>query len=202
MNEYLIDTIEYKGYDIKLYQDTNAENPRNWDNLGTMVCFHKRYNLGDKTDLKSDMFEGWNEVKDYLIKEKGAVVIAPLFLYDHSILRVKIGDFYGLLPQGHARFDSGQIGFIYASGDDIRKEYNVKRISKQLKEKAMKVLKSEVDVYDKWGSGQVYGFQTEKDGEYIDSCWGFYDTDEAIQEAKGNIDYETEQKRQNKLAVV
>lgn len=24
------------------------DNPRSWDNIGTMVCFHSRYNLGDK----------------------------------------------------------------------------------------------------------------------------------------------------------
>lgn len=27
--------------------DTYPESPRNWDNLGTMVCWHRRYTLGD-----------------------------------------------------------------------------------------------------------------------------------------------------------
>ena len=25
-----------------------SDDPRSWDNIGTMVCFHSRYNLGDK----------------------------------------------------------------------------------------------------------------------------------------------------------
>lgn len=38
---------DYKGYTIKIYHDEDAESPRDWDNLGEMVCFHRRYNLGD-----------------------------------------------------------------------------------------------------------------------------------------------------------
>ena len=29
-------------------RDDYPEDPRNWDNIGTMVCFHSRYDLGDK----------------------------------------------------------------------------------------------------------------------------------------------------------
>jgi len=49
---------------LKIEQDEDAEDPREFDNLGIMVCFHKRYNLGDKTDLSSDQFNGWDELED------------------------------------------------------------------------------------------------------------------------------------------
>ena len=29
-------------------RENYPDNPRNWDNIGTMVCFHSRYDLGDK----------------------------------------------------------------------------------------------------------------------------------------------------------
>jgi len=29
-------------------RDDYPDNPRNWDNIGTMVCFHSKYDLGDK----------------------------------------------------------------------------------------------------------------------------------------------------------
>ncbi len=46
-------------YELKVEVEDNAQNPRTeWDNLGTMVCFHRSYSLGDKTDLKSDDFDG------------------------------------------------------------------------------------------------------------------------------------------------
>ncbi|HOO12216.1 MAG TPA: hypothetical protein PK684_04600 [Bacillota bacterium] len=38
--------------------DEDAESPREWGNLGKMICFHGRYDLGDKHDYKSpeDLF--------------------------------------------------------------------------------------------------------------------------------------------------
>lgn len=35
-------------YRLKVVYDENPESPREWSNLGTMVCFHKRYDLGDE----------------------------------------------------------------------------------------------------------------------------------------------------------
>ena len=33
---------------ITVYVDENPVGPREWDNLGEMVCWHSNYNLGDK----------------------------------------------------------------------------------------------------------------------------------------------------------
>ena len=35
-------------YKIEVIQDSEPESPREWDNLGNMICFHRNYNLGDK----------------------------------------------------------------------------------------------------------------------------------------------------------
>jgi hypothetical protein len=199
-----IETINYKGYDINIYPDDMAESPREWDNLGHIVCFHRRYDLGDKHDLTTDMFEGREEMERYLIKKKKAIIIAPLFLYDHSVLRIKIGSFYGLLPQGHAEFDSGQIGFIYATEEDIRKEYGVKKITKKLKERVRELLENEVKIYDNYIRGYVFAFIVEKDGEVIDSCGGYFGDIEKsglLDEAHNNIERhikETLKKHSNK----
>jgi hypothetical protein len=42
------ETVEYKGYTIELYNDEDPENPREGNNLGTMVCWHRDYILGDE----------------------------------------------------------------------------------------------------------------------------------------------------------
>lgn len=50
---------------LKIYQDMNEdeeESPRNWDNVGKMICFHREYKLGDKTDLTSNIFDSWKEL--------------------------------------------------------------------------------------------------------------------------------------------
>lgn len=169
-----IETIEYKGYEIKVYPDEMPESPREWDNLFTMTCFHGRYELGDKHDLTSDMFSGWQEIKTYLIERESAYITYPLYLYDHSGLRIKVGSFHGLLPQGHAEFDSGKVGYIWTTRERLVKRYGVKRISKKTRERALRVMQNEVETYDQFLSGQVYGFVIEKDGEDMDSCWGFF----------------------------
>lgn len=185
-----IETIEYRGQLIKIYQDEDARDPRDWDNLGTMICFHNQYELGDEHELRTEDFDNWDGVKQYLMKEKNAFIILSLFLYDHSGLRMKIGSFSGLLAQGHAEFDSGQVGFIYVTPEDVRKCYMVKRITEKIRNQVRNNLISEVNTYDDYLSGNVYGFMSEtSDGEDIDSCWGFFgDTDYMISGAKSGID--------------
>ena len=39
---------QIKDITIKIERDGDAESPREWDNVGTMVCWHSRYNLGDE----------------------------------------------------------------------------------------------------------------------------------------------------------
>ena len=50
-------------YLLKIEQDTNPENPRNWDNVATMVCWHSRYDLGDKHS-----FYDSDEFFDYILQ--------------------------------------------------------------------------------------------------------------------------------------
>lgn len=179
----------YKGHTIKIEQDENPESPREWDNLGKIICFHKEYELGDPHDYNSENYKGWDEFLAE-IKTTKADIILPLYLYDHSGLRIKVGSFAGLLPQGHAEFDSGQVGFIIATAEAIRKSFGVKKITTTVREKAEKVLRGEVETYDKYISGQVCGFVIENsDGENLDSCWGFYGYEDAVAEAKSAIDY-------------
>ena len=124
-------------------------------------------------------------------------IIKPLYLYDHSGIRMSTGSFIGRAQ--HAEWDSGQIGWIYASHKDIEKEYEI--ITPETIEKANRLLENEVKLYDAYISGQCYGFLLYKDGEEIDSCWGFLgdadDIKESIKEyleetARGlvdNLDY-------------
>jgi len=52
--------------------DPEPVNPREWDNLGTMVCFHKRYNLGDEPGSKHH-FETPSQLLEFL-EENGRMV--------------------------------------------------------------------------------------------------------------------------------
>lgn len=181
---------EYKGFTITIEQNDgfDDDSPRQWDNLGTMVCFAKRYRLGDKNSLEISDFNSWKEMEQRLIKEEHAVLIFPLYMYDHSIQRIKIGSFNGLLPQGHAEFDSGMIGFIYVTREKLLKEYGGKRITKAMKEKAEKVLRSEVEVYDQYISGDVWMYSISRNNKVIDSLTNMYGYKYAIEQAENAVD--------------
>jgi len=179
---------DYKGFNIKIYQDGDAESPREvFDNFGKMVCFHNRYNLGDKTDLTID------EINEH-VKRKD-VVSLPLYLYDHSGITINTTGF-------SCPWDSGQVGYIYADRADILSEYGGKILTKKLRSKIEEYLKNEVSEYDQFLRGEVYGYNVTKpvkcdscgnvEAEDIGSCWGFYGDYEGyiLEEARSTVDYE------------
>ena len=63
-------------------------------------------------------------------------------------------------------------------------------------ERAEKCLRSEVETYDDYLTGQVYGYIIEdENGEQLDSCWGFLgDYKNCLEEAKSSADYFAETK--------
>lgn len=189
-----IDTREYKGYSVKVYPDEFdfAENPRDFSEpLGVMSLFHKQYDFPNEANLNTDDFTGWQEMADYLYKEKDAILLADIYMYEHSQIHIKIGDFYGQLPQGHARFDSGQIGFIYTTREKILETYQKKKLTDKLREKARHELEIEVQYFNDYASGHIYHIAIENEkGEQVDAWTGIYETDLAnhIDEAKGIID--------------
>lgn len=222
------EVIEYKGEEIRLYYDEDAESPREWDNVGTMVCWHRNsgwleqyHNLGDEQPKLSpdewveDLLRGadgkyraaaerldyiedslcwhWSkEDNEYLptqhfdlwLKAKNCVqqlrdeerdnfIILPLFLYDHSGITMNTRGF-------SYPWDSGQVGFIYCTKERAVQEWG----EEEWRDRAIALLESEVEEYDKYLRGDVCGWQA-----LDDSCWGYYDKSIAIDDAKAAIDY-------------
>lgn len=167
----------HAGFSVSIHYMEDAESPREWDNLGTMICGHRRYNLGDEQIRDTENFQEELE-RRFLGGE-----VLPLFLYDHSGLTLSTKPF-------SCPWDSGQVGVIAVTAADIRKEYGVKRITKQTREKVRTVLKQEVETYDQFLRGDVYGYVIENEqGEHIDSCWGFYGIEHVTEEAKRMAEY-------------
>ena len=178
------DTKTIGKYRIDIIPDTDPESPRMWDNLGTIVCFHNGYNLGDEHEYRQKDYCGWNELEKDIIRNEDVGVILPLYLYDHSGITMNTTGF-------HCPWDSGQVGFIFISKEKIRKEYSKKRISETLRRKVMLYLRDEVNTYDQYLTGDVYGYRitnTEEDKE-VDSCWGFDGSDVCMNEAESIAKY-------------
>ena len=167
---------------LRIDQDECGFNPRvDFDNLGTMICWHSRYDLGDKHEFDSpDDFQDW-------LKDNPSIVL-PLYLYDHSGLRIKVGSFQGLLPEGHAEFDSMQVGWLYCTHERALSECKYgEETDEETLEKAKGMLEDEVKLYDQYLRGDVYAFSIvrltkcgecgHETEEHIDSCCGFYGDD-------------------------
>ena len=104
----------------------------------------------------------------------------PLYLYDHSGLSISTGEF-------SCPWDSGQIGWIYATKGSIAKMWgDTPPTSEVLRE----ALESEVKAYDLFLRGGYVGYVIEDlDGETVDSCWGFDDKAYCLDEAKSAAKY-------------
>lgn len=174
-----IESFETDGKTVRIMVDESPESPREWDNLGVMVCFHRRYSLGDKDHgVRDSDFNGWNEMEAHLRKEKDAAIILPLYLYDHSGITMSTAPF-------SCPWDSGRVGLVYVTKAKLREEYGVKRIGAATLRKAAKVLEAEVKTYDEFIRGEVYGYVVEDEGgNVLDSCWGFFGLDYCREEAK------------------
>jgi len=176
-----IHKIKRGKYTLKVYHDDNPESPREWGCLDKMICFHGRYNLGDKHEYTSNDFEGWDDMFNQLTEEYKPAAILQLYLYDHSGISISCQSFVGRAQ--HAEWDSGRIGFILISTKDFLSNWGkgATEMTPELTEQATNFLKGQVETYDQYLQGDVYGFRLmEKiDGkkEEIDSCWGFYGDD-------------------------
>lgn len=177
-------TIIKNNTKIDIMQEDDPGNPRDWDNLGEMICFHNRYNLGDDMDARKvfhkELFYSPDELMDYLKANRNRVIAIPLYLMDHGGLSMRAGrgvrDF---LAVDSAGWDWGMVGYIYVDYSKIREEYSVKRVSKKMLDRVRSYLIGEVETYDLYLQGRVYGYMAECAlcGEELDSCWGYYGED-------------------------
>ena len=174
----------HKGLIVKIFHDEDCESPRIWENSTTMVCFHKNYDLGDKHDY-NEPTTSWEQVKNEIIKRnKGGVIILPIYLYDHSGITISTKPF-------QCKFDSGQIGFIFIAKKDARKIYGP--LGKKQISQAYKLLEADVEIYDMYIRGEYYRFEvTDNDDNLVDSCGGYLGFENAENDAMESAELHAE----------
>lgn len=164
-------SYEHEGVPVKIIHDTDADyaNPReNQTNLGTFLHWHRRYNLGD-AQISGQEDEamrrgGMKLLMRYLTLVRGATVVIPVGLLDHSGLHVWAGG--GAHWSDSAGWDSGTVGVIFDTPES-RKETGapLDTIERQLR--------AEVEEYDQFIRGEVYGYVVAEGTSEEESCWGF-----------------------------
>lgn len=94
--------------------------------------------------------------------------ILPIYLFDHSGLHIST---HNLIKWPDGQWDASQVGWVYAEKKSIVNEYG--KCGPEEMQRAVAELSAEVELYDKYLSGECYGFRLYKNGEEEDSCWGF-----------------------------
>ena len=174
----VVKTYENENLKLEIIQDPCPDSPREDDNLGTMVCWHSRYSLGDGQP-SMDVWDWSRSLVDMDDDTESSVVwdeihkryiILSLYLYEHSGITMRTKPF-------RCQWDSGQVGWIYCE----------KGKEDMTDEQLTTYLEGEVETYDQYLRGDVYGYKcyrlvqclsckhTEEVEE--DSCWGFYGDD-------------------------
>jgi hypothetical protein len=179
-----------KKFELKIEHDDDPMNPRtDWDNITTMICFHKRYDLGDKTDYKSDNFDSWDELKTQIESDYKVLMIKPLYMYDHSGITISTSPF-------GCNWDSGQIGWVFIDKDNLQRisgdsdgfnELNLEEITD-----------SEVKTYDQYITGEVYRYTIyeietcslgHEHKNFVEGCGGYFGEEECENEGKSVLQH-------------
>lgn len=207
-DDTLAERYLYNGHVVEIHYDTDPMDPRENDNVGTMVCWHPRHNLGDVDGRKEyGTGEGFEEWANELEGDDRIAAMLPLYLYDHGGITMSTSR--GGWPF-NCPWDCGQVGCIYVTRKTVFHEspHKGRRMTAANRKWAEDFLVGEVEEYDQYLTGQVYGFVTYKaewhddvpederdednveNGEMLDSCWGFYGDDTYVKsEAESTIDY-------------
>ena len=180
-------TFETNEVIFKIYTDLYPIDPRkDCDHIGTMVCKHRKYTLGDvqmTETLQAALYDILCEI-DTELSEKletlqstmdpGNSKIKKLSteaLY-HQLLTDACAKYLITLPlylYDHSgitisttsfndRWDSGCVGFIYAKISDVLNLYGWDELTVERNEQVLEYLKDEVEVYDQYLRGDVYRF--------------------------------------------
>lgn len=187
----VVEKFELKdGNILKIVYDEYAENPLTWttpkERRATFVMAHRRYMFADEEDSRLfrkniDYANDMDELFSYYIAENFLgysytrfplededlntiadwidtyLVVLPVYMYDHGGITINTTGF-------SCPWDSEQIGFIYAFKKDFKQGEDIKAY--------LEGVIKEVNYYIE---GNVYGYIVEdKEGNQIDSCYGYY----------------------------
>lgn len=215
-DKFAITTTDGRKLRLVIEQDQFSDDPRSWDNFGTMLCCNQYYQLGDcnsnrdtelqlaeicrkygKSDEEIDEMTFAEEVQ--FILDQDNVCGLPLWLYDHSGISMS--------TERQCSWDSSFVGLIFVEKDFYLAQMCLKD-EEDWKAKAKETLKGEVKTYSDFLEGNVYGWtlyeptvvirqsmdgkelsrEIDEEGEVVDSMVGFYDP--TLEDVEEYFDFE------------
>ena len=180
-------------------QDSDVTNPREGDNLGTILIAPSKAHWVASPDVAVDTsiplgknpYEHWQNLRHEQLKlKKSEIAIGyAITKHEHGSISLSLG-----YKQG---WDYGVVGFVYVTKETLREEYGVGRITKSILAYAEKRLQDELDTLAHWLNGDCYGWQIKEyaldDGldweevDTLDACWGYLDKEQALDDMQNML---------------
>ena len=208
---------EYKGWEIEIEQDVDAEDP-SWEFDFSIVCqYGKKWRNGQdeaRNPLEHILWDCDENTAERLVPIKSrqhSRKFTPSFYLSSTQSQIwkagrefdsKWDDIYRrYIAKAGVTFYEFRINFDRdtATGVAYYTKEAVDKIFKGDMEAASKYIEDSMDMVQEWASGEVYGYAVKAEGFEEDSCWGFYGYDYALQEAKEYIDCAIAQREKENL---
>ena len=170
----IIETIQYKGHEIEVFSDEDAESPNDWGNDEIFLVYdHRDFCVKREGFDPDDIFERMQDGK----KTYDGYWFFPVYAYIHSGVALSLGSNQFLPYPFNDRWNVSFKGFAL-----------VKRARGAWwnENKAYEAAEGLIKTWNQYLSGEVYGYTSEVGG-----CCGFYGDKgmaQMIKEAKDEID--------------
>lgn len=152
---------------LQIVWDTDAPSPRkDMTPLGELVILNEKWqHLGDPHN-----FYDWDHLYRFIRDELvSGLLHYPVTIYSGSGgARIELGE------ENDQRLTDGQ--YLLPHGR-LREIHGLKRVSRRVKNITRKLIATEIDLYNQWLEGYVYGVILQEEGEIVDSLWGLYKLD-------------------------
>lgn len=184
-----IETITQGDYTISIDVDYDVESPHDDASPAARLVLNggRNYSLPNDAGIDFGGFEGWSAVADELARHHGAIMVTPVWVYDHSGIALKAG---ARTYPFDCQWDSAQVGFAYITQETYKDCTGKRYVGRPSQYKrAAELIQTEVEVYGKYVNGECYAYVIEDaDGEIIDSCGGYIGFDAVTEAATEYID--------------
>lgn len=199
MSDTCLDKHEYKGFTIEIHYDDTPNDPRDWDNMGTLLmngrntgriweepCISQR-SLDDESYGGDDDW-GWPLVIREVIEDLDARVILPFEYIDYGSNGCALKPRGQTLTVAKGRVPHRDVlreqydrisGIMYVTHDKLGEEYGTQRISKSIMDRALLCLRGELATMSLYFNNACYGYIVKNEyGTNLDACWGLYSYDD------------------------
>ena len=168
MEDTLIEKWTIGKYNVETHYDLTPENPREMGNICKIIVCNRKYVLGD-INLKENDFNSFDDFFNKMKRKYNPFVILPLYVLDHSGLHLSLTRL--------CQWDSSLIGVILIKKRELKNGFKLKKVTDNEITLAKTVINQELQTYNDYLVGNVYGFKIFENGEVVNSVWSFYDYD-------------------------